>query len=218
MARYFIFDKFNTWYDWGFILTGKDIPDAEPNVNYVKLDGADGTLDLSESLTGHVTYQDRTISAAFWTDQGTYSDREKLIRDIVRELHGHKIKIVEPDDPEHYFYGRFVVTSKRNIIPFAEIEVEMICEPWRYSQNETTRRIDVTNQSGFDVVLMNHGAKVLTPLVTVSGNINISYGDTDLILSEGVYQISDLRLTHGVNVVNVSGDGYVIFTYREADL
>lgn len=217
MERYFIFDKFNTWYDWGFILTAKDIPDAEPNENYVELDGADGSIDLSEALTGHITYKDRTISASFWTNEGTYSDREKLIRDIVRDLHGRKIKIVEPDDSQHYFYGRLKLKKKINIIPYATLDFEAVCDPWRYCMNETTRRVDVSGNS-IDTVITNNGAKILTPSITISGDITITYGDTVLSLSDGTYKITGFELQRGVNIISVSGDGYAEFRYREGDL
>ena len=70
MERYFVLDKYNTWYDWRLICTAKDVTPPEPKTYYVELDGMDGTLDLSESLTGEISYKDRTVSAAFFTNNG----------------------------------------------------------------------------------------------------------------------------------------------------
>lgn len=218
MERFFILDKFNTWYNWRLILTAKDVTPPEPKTNYVNLDGMNGTLDLSESLTGEVTYGDRTVSATFWTDNGSYKDRERLLREIVAALHGKKIKIIEPDDPNHYFYGRVKIKSRKNILPYAEFTIEATCEPWRYSLYDTVRTIEVDNQVVTDVVIHNNGVKTLCPVITVTGSVNIIYDGVKTPLTAGTYKISDIRLRQGVNVIGVSGHGSAAFTYKEADL
>lgn len=218
MERFFVLDKFNTWYDWRLYLTAKDIPDPEPNTNYVKIDGMSGTLDLSESLTGEITYADRTLTASFLTDHGSRKDRETLLRTITAALHGKKIKIVEPDDPDHYLYGRVKIKSKKNILPYTEFTIEAICEPWRYAVEETSRHVDLIDGEVKDVVICNNGVKTLCPTITVSRSATITTDETSAALSAGTYKISDLKLYQGVNVIRVYGSGSVTFTYREADL
>lgn len=217
MERYFILDKFNTWYDLHLIVTAKEIPDAEPKTNYVRIDGMSGTLDLSEVLTGEITYDDRTLSATFWTDHGTRRDREELLRKITASLHGKKIKIVEPDDPNHYFYGRVKIKSKLNNLAYAEFTIEAVCDPWRYAIEETFRRVDV-NDNSVNAVLTNHGVKTLIPVITVTGSVEIVYDGQTTPLTTGSYTISDVKLRQGVNIIGVSGNGSVTFSYREADL
>jgi predicted phage tail component-like protein len=218
MERYFIFENLNTWYDWSLIITAKDIPDPEPKTNYVDLNGMNGTLDLSEALTGEITYNDRTITASFWTNYGTRKDRETLLRKISATLHGKKVKIIEPDDPDHYFYGRVKIKSPTNNLAYATFTIEAICEPWRYALTETVRRIDVNGDTVTDVVINNNGVKSLSPIITVTGSVNITYGGTTTTLTDGVYKISDIKLRQGVNIIGVSGAGSVSFSYREATL
>lgn len=218
MERFFILDKFNTWYNWRLILTSKDITPPEPKTNYVEIDGANGTLDLSESLTGEVAYRDRTISASFWTDEGSYRDREKLLQEIVSALHGKKIKIIEPDDPTHYFYGRVSIKSVNNILPYMEFSIEAICEPWRYSVEDTTRLVKVTIPDIIDTVIVNNGVKTLSPIITVSGSINIIHNGVTTSLTDGSYKIFDIKLYRGVNIIRVTGDGSATFEYKEATL
>ena len=218
MERYFILDKFNTWYDLRLIITAKTIFDAEPKTNYVKLDGMSGSLDLSESLTGEITYDDRAIEATFWTDYGNRRDREALLRKITASLHGKKIKIIEPDDPNHYFYGRVKIKSKANNLAYAEFTIEAICEPWRYAIEETVRRVDVNSAAITSVVINNNGVKTLSPTVTVTGSVSIGYNGKIVRLTTGTHRITDIKLYRGVNIVTVSGTGSVTLTYREADL
>lgn len=220
MERYFILDKYNTWYDWGLLLTSKETPEPELKTNYVEIDGMSGSLDLSESLTGEITYKDRTVSATFWTDKGTRKDREKLLRDIRIALHGKKIKIIEPDDPDHYFIGRVSIKSHRNIISYLEFTIEAICDPWRYAIDETVRMITL-GVYPIGVIINNHGVKTLCPIITISDpqGALLTY-DTGAkgLYEPGDYIISDLKLKPGPNEIMIKGKGTVSFKYREADI
>lgn len=218
MERYFILDKFNTWYDWRLVLTNKSVTPPDPKTNCIEIDGRDGTLDLSESLTGEITYKDRTVSASFWTSEGSFNERAFLLRKIVTTLHGKKIKIIEPDDPDHYFYGRVKVKSLNNILPYATFTIEATCEPWRYSIDDTVRTIEVNSQIVTNAVIHNNGVKTLSPVITVTGSVDIIYNGVKTSLTAGSYKIFDIKLRQGVNVIGISGNGSATFTYKEADL
>ena len=217
MERYFILDKFNTWSDWRLILTAKSITPPEPKTNYVELDGMNGSLDLTEALSGEVTYKNRTVLATFWTNEGTRDERTKLLRDITTALHGRKIKVIEPDDPEHYFLGRAVIKSVSNSRVYAEFTIEIICDPYRYFVEEFTRVVNVVGQT-VNTVITNNGTKKLSPVVTVTGDITVTFDDVTTELSTGSYTISSLKLSPGANVVGVSGNGSITFKYREVEL
>ena len=217
MERFFIIDKFNTYYDLHSILTSKSISDPEPKTNLVELDGMSGTLDLSESLTGEITYRDRNINASFLTDRGNYKTRDKLLKEIKSNLHGKKVRLIEPDDIEHYYIGRVKITSSNNL-SHATFDIEATCEPWRYAINETVRRIDVNSSEATSVVLNNYGAKTIVPDIQVTGNVTIFIDGVAKSLMAGSYKITNLKLKKGSTVVNVSGAGSITFSYREADI
>lgn len=215
--RAFIFDKFNTWYDWRCTLTAKSVQAAEPKTNYINIEGAHGTLDLSEALTGEPVYNDRTVTASFMCSEGSYKDREALLRQIRTALHGRKISIIEPDDPEHYFAGRVRLTETHNYQAYMTFDIEATCDPWRYAMNETSRRVAPAGET-VGVVLRNAGDKTLHPVLTVAGAVVLDFDGAPVELTTGVYTITGLKLRPGANVVNVSGSGSVVFTYREASL
>lgn len=217
MERAFIIDKFNTFYNWRLILTAKAVTPPQPKTKYISIDGMSGTLDLSEALTGEITYEDRTISASFLLSEGTYKERNKVLRDIINNLHGRKVKIIEPDDPTHYFYGRVTVKVLNNKLSHGEISIEAICDPWRYSVTAITRRVEI-NDKAVDVVINNNGAKTLNPKITVTGSVEIAFDKGKVSLTDGTYKVSDLRLYAGANLLKISGRGVVIFKYEEADL
>ncbi len=218
MERHFIIDKYNTWYDWKLILSEKEIGEAEPKTNLVDIDGMNGSLDLSEALTGEITYADRNIKAEFWTDAGNRQEREKLLRSITAALHGKKVKIIEPDDTEHYFCGRVTISNKVNNLAYAKFTLDAVCEPWRYALDEINREITVNSEAVNNFVFRNNGEKTLSPVMSVKGNINIVYNGITTELSDGDYKISDVKLYSGVNIIGVSGVGSVVFKYREGCL
>lgn len=217
MKRFILFDKYNTAYDWGLLLTAKAVTDPTPKTNYQKLDGASGSLDLSEALTGEVTYDDRTLTASFSLSEGTRQEREAVLRKVVAALHGRKVRIVEPDDPEHYLVGRVNIMGSTNGPAYATLDVEAVCEPWRYAVNESERRVVVQNNST-DVVICNTGTKTVCPVIIVTGTVSITDNGVTTELPEGSYKITDIRLKTGANVISVAGTGTVTFTYREATL
>lgn len=217
MKRFILFGKYNTAYDWGLLLTAKAVTDPAPKTNYQKLDGVSGSLDLSEALTGEVTYDDRTLAASFSLSEGTKQERDAMLRKIVAALHGRKVNIIEPDDPEHYMVGRVSIKGFTNNPAYATLDIEATCEPWRYAVNESERRVVVRNNST-DVVICNTGTKTVCPVITVTGTVSITDNGVTTELSEGSYKITDIRLKTGANVIGVAGRGTVTFTYREAML
>lgn len=218
MERYFKFDKFNTLTDWDLILTAKDVTPPEPKIYNVDIDGMDGTLDLSEALSGHVVYKDRTVSAKFWTDHGTRADRNNLLRRIRQSIHGKKVRIVEPDDPDHYFFGRVRIKDEVNNLAYAEISIECVCEPYRYNLTDSVRNVVVKEGQAINLVFTNNGHKIVTPEIKVTGSIELTFNGSKTSLVAGTYKITDLRLLPGSNVVGISGSGSATFTYKEADI
>lgn len=216
MRRFFIIDKFNTWYDWRLTLTAKDVAPAEPKTNYITLDGVSGSLDCTEALTGRVEYNDRTVTASFMCSEGTLQDRQRVFRQIIAALHGRKVRLIEPDDPEHYFLGRVKIKNPVQHSAYMEFTMEAICDPWRYAVNESERRVPVAG--AVDAVIRNDGTREVCPVLTVEGSVTISTGEGTATLTAGQYKITELRLRPGVNILGLSGSGAVTFTYTEADL
>jgi phage-related protein len=215
--RFFILDKFNTWHDWRCTVTAKSVPPAEPKTNYVEIDGAHGALDLSEALTGGPVYGTRTVTASFMCSEGTHREREALLRRIRTALHGRRVPIIEPDDPDHYFLGRVKVVDPVNNLAYMTFTIEAVCDPWRYAVNETNRAVTV-NGSSVDLVIRNEGDQTLCPVITVAGSVSLTFDGVTTKLKAGGYKVTSLRLANGPNVITVAGSGSVVFTYREAVL
>lgn len=219
MERCVQFGPYNTWTDWGLILTAKsDILPPEVKTNYVDLEGMSGSLDLSEALSGEPTYKDRSFTFSFSACEGSFDDRRALIHTITATLHGRKMKIMEPDDPYHYFYGRVVVKSVSHTTPLSEITLECTCEPWRYELDDTVHTINVNSKTSVDVLLCNTGRKTACPEITVAGQVTFTACGVTSQATTGTYHVATFKLYQGENTIQVSGTGTLTLTYRRADL
>lgn len=212
------FGDYHTADDWGLILNQKVISPPKPKTNYVSVPGRDGDLDLTEALSGLVNYEDRTAEYTFLLTDGTHEDRDNLITEIVGVLHGQRLQIIDTDDyPDYYMDGRLTITSVMNNNAYGVITIEATCKPWRYAIAQKTRTVTVTQQDGtVTVLLTNNGYKVVSPSITVTGNITLTYGTTSTVLSAGTYLLPGLLLNHGVNSVSVAGTGSIQFAFTEA--
>lgn len=218
MERFFEFDDYNTFVDWNLILTDKKISLPDAKTKYVEIDGRDSSIDLSEALSGTVNYNDRIVSASFWTDYKTRSDRNRLFEEIRNFLHGRKLKIIEPDDLEHFFIGRVAVKNEINNLAYGKIEIECVCEPYRYSLDTTIKTVNLTSGNENVISLVNNGSKKIVPDIEVSGSIKIELDGEQIILNNGVHRILNIKLNPGTNSIRLSGDGTAIFKFREAVL
>lgn len=213
------FNDFYTADDWGLIMNKKEYSDPVPKTNYVSVPGRDGSIDLTEALSDVVNYENRQANFIFLLTNGTYQDRLDLLTEIIGNLHGQTVQIVDDDYLNYYMTGRLTVTGHTNNLAYGTITMSVNCDPWRYSTftttvNETVKTADGTLQ----VVISNRGYKTLIPSIVVTGTVNLTYGTTTTALSAGTYTLPDFKLSPGVNTVSISGNGTIAFTYREAIL
>lgn len=219
MERYFVFDQYNTWTDWGLILTAKtDVTPPEVKTNYVDIAGMSGSLDLSDVLSGEPTFEMRTFSASFCACDTSYEARKSLMTSIISAIHGRKLKIMEPDDTGHYFLGRVMVKNVNHTISHTEFTVDCICEPWRYEMKEAVQVIPVNSRNPVNVRVHNSGRKTICPDITVSGQVTFTCQGVTSQATDGKYKITTFKLYQGENVIQVSGSGTLTLTYRRADL
>lgn len=210
-----IFGDYHTYEDWKLILNAKNISPPSPKIVKVQVDGRDGDINLSRTLTGEMKYENREASFTFLVTEGSQEERQELINSIVNLLHGNELKIIEPDDLDHYLFGEIVVTNTTNDKAYGTIEISADLEPYRYSISEVNRTI-TASETKVDVVLNNTGRKTVTPTLTVDGVVNLEFGSSSASLETGTYKLSNLNLRSGGTVVTISGTGSVVFTYREA--
>ena len=149
---------FNTYKDFYLVPTALPVI-SPPSVKTKTIDipGANGAIDLTESLTPFPVYKNRTGSLEFavLNDRYEYYNRYKnaphsvkslhaiqndsawtiLYADLTNKLHGRKCRLVLEDDPEWYYEGRIAInawkTSNDGKWPIVTIDYDL--SPYKLS-------------------------------------------------------------------------------------
>ena len=215
MYRGVKFGEYHTAADWGMLLNEKTIDPPKPKTKIVKIDGRDGDIDLTEALGGVVRYESRKLSFKFLLIDGTYTERNQIISEVMAHVHGKRLNILLDDDQDYYFVGRCEVKDHTNNASMGEIEIEVESDPYRLKVVDTVRTVSVVGDS-LDVVVQNLGAKTVVPEIAVIGEVDLTFDEITNHLTDGVYKINSIKFASGLNYVKVSGTGDVVFTFREA--
>ena len=121
----------HTYRDWGLMLKSRpDISPPKPKLKLIDVPGSDRVIDLTQSLTGQVHYEQRTISFEFIT----MARRERwpaMHSDILKTLHGQSVRIIMDDDPNFYYTGRVVVGNLEPEKQTAVLRMEAQVEPYK---------------------------------------------------------------------------------------
>lgn len=224
MHGIWINDK-NTLDDFGLVLLADvSIGAPGPKMNYISVPEADGDLDFTGALNGGVVrYAMRQISLNLFpvhdviagTRQPATEEHAAMIRQrLMEEIHGQKVKVWLPDDPQHYFLGRISVGDKGGFNN-TTIPITMTAEPWRYKNLETMVRI---TEDGA-VNLSNETRRVVPTFTATDAVTTVVFGEVSHQLTPGNHQFDDIILAPGQNVLEFSNVGDpVVITYQEGVL
>lgn len=145
----------NTWDDWHLIPTSRPAF-AFPAVkkHTVDIPGGNGAIDLTSSLTGYPTYENRTGSFEFIVmHSGLTSDAngsaynnasksawQEVYSEIANYLHGQYMHLTYEDDPEYYYKGRFTIDDWNSNEEYSTITIGYDLEPFKYSVVDTSNK------------------------------------------------------------------------------
>lgn len=199
--------------DWGLVMTAKVIGTPKIKEKYIELADRDGDLDYTEALTGVPAYGTRELSFGF-----EYLDDPKawtgLFTEIRNFLHGRRLKIFEPDDPDYYYLGRVSVGDPSGGLVKA-FSVDVKADTWKYKATGETV-ITTTVGAGKTIILPNDW-RPISPIITTTGAVAFSFDGVNYSISgAGDFRFPKFRLGFGANQILISsGSGEITFKYQE---
>ena len=210
-----IFNNEKSAYDeWNIVLTKSEISLPTPKTSIINIKGADGSLDLSEILTGDISYNNRKIKLTFEMMDDT--DYYNLISNISNYLHGRIVTVNLTKDEDYYYIGRASISEWECIKRKGIIVITVECEPYKYAVQETVRNITVNGQT--KTITLPNNRKKICPNINASGTVKLIFKGVEYDLVEGEQQLIDFVLIEGDNIIKISGNGTVIMTYRQGAL
>lgn len=126
----------NTWDDWHLIPTSRPVfQQGDVKTVYIDIPGADGQIDITESLTGYPTYKNREGSLEFIVANGYRDSWAAGFSQFANWLHGKRLRVILDDDPEYFYEGRFKLNEwkSNNDGTWSNITIDYNLKPYKYS-------------------------------------------------------------------------------------
>ena len=215
--------------DFGIYLTSKTINPPEPQTNTISVPLRDGSIDLTESLTNDVKYNDRKINMTFSVihPMEQWSDK---VSEIENYLHGKRMKVVFDDDQNFYYMGRLKVNEWSSQKSIGKLVIECIADPYKYDvqgdwlwdpfdfENDCISESENIIVSGSTSVVIVGKRKKTYPTITASAAMSVSYNGTTYNIIEGINKLYEMILDEGENTLTFNGSGSVLIEYTGGSL
>lgn len=208
-----MFNEKHSYHHWGLLLSSRPvISPPTPKTKYVEVPGADGSLDLTDTLTGYTQYKNRKITFEFVVMAGRAA-WPAIYSDIMDTLHGNVVEIVFDDDPQYAYKGRVTVGKweAEKVTAFLKITAEV--EPYK-----TARYSDPAYKNlavdGSRTVTLCGTRKPTVPAFTVSADMQMTFKGNTYTLTKGENTIPEIIIRQGVNTLDFTGNGTVSIDYR----
>lgn len=223
----------HSYRDWGLLLKSRPvISPPSPKTVYVDIPGSDGIIDLTESLTGDVKFDNRTITCEFVVldARNRWSD---IYSEIMDYLHGQRMKVRLDEDPTYYYEGRLQVNEWKSDKVTSTITIEGDVEPYKMemfssleewewdSFNFETGIIRDYKEIRVDESLtftIEGRRKSVVPSFTVASDdgsgLQVRFNGTTYDLPDGTSRVLNIVIKNGTNTLYFTGNGTVSIDYR----
>lgn len=223
----------HSYRDWGLLLKSRPvISPPSPKTVYVDIPGSDGVIDLTESLTGDVKFDNRTIKCEFVVldARNRWSD---IYSEIMDYLHGQRMKVRLDEDPTYYYEGRLQVNEWKSDKVTSTITIEGDVEPYKMemfssledwewdSFNFETGIIRDYKEIRVDESLtftIEGRRKSVVPSFTVlsddGSGLQVRFNGTTYDLPDGTSRVLNIVIKNGTNTLYFTGNGTVSIDYR----
>lgn len=181
------------------LLDGFTIEPPEPKTYTVDIPGGNGSIDLTDFLTGDVAYKDR--KASFLLASIYPTDFNVLKSRLLGHIHGKRFDFKITNEPEFTYNGRFKIVKADYALfsggKVGTIELEAECRPYK---NRDRQRYTI-NAIGGVIAVIPSGRKPVRPTITVPGATIVIYNNKRIELTKGEWEVTDLTLHEGDNEV-----------------
>lgn len=122
----------NTWDNWHLIPSSRPVV-SRPSINfkYIDIPGMDGSLDVTNYLTGKPSYSDCSGSFEFIVanDYGDWPSRKSELSSF---LDGREMKMYLEDDPQYYYIGRFSLAAWNSGANYSTVSISYRVKPYKF--------------------------------------------------------------------------------------
>ena len=227
------FGEKHSFRDWQLLLNERPkVSTPSVKTNYIDIPGGDGHLDTTESLTGDVKYETRTIEFKFLTIKARKKWND-LYSDIQDYLHGQKMKIILDEDTGFYYVGRVSVNEWSSSEKYSTITIEAEVEPYKYELYSSLEDWDwdsfdfetgiireyreLTVDGSLTLTIEGRRKRVIPTFMvnSVDGSgLKVKFEGATYDLPDGNVRVLNIVIRQCENTLLFSGNGTVSVDYR----
>ena len=203
------------------LLDGYELEPPSPKTYTVDIPGGDGVIDLTDTLTGNVAYNNRAqkFSFALMNMKGvndvTIQEFERQKTEIMNFLHGKAFDYQMTMDPDYTYHGRFTVTSHAQSMysngRLGAIEITVDAEPYKLKENYTYK----LNATGGKLFRLESGRKPVHPTLECTEPCKVTWDGSEFIVPAGTYRLNDVLFRDGWNEIYINSHEFWNITWEE---
>ena len=216
----------HSYNDFGLLMKTKVISPPEVQTKFLEVPMRNGSIDMTDTLTGSVKYKNRPITIKFKI-LDRYEDVWTKVSEVENYLHGDRMKVIFDDDPGFYYVGRLSVKNPSINKNVGTFEVTGIMEPYKYDasiedgewlwdnfnfEEGFISDLEFTVEETYTAQVMGLKNEAY-PTITVSSDMTVLYSGNTFSLKAGKNVLYDMILATGVNELIFNGTGDVKISY-----
>lgn len=215
--------------DFGLYLKSyPEIKPPKPRTVMVDIPGGNGSIDLTECLTGDVRYMTRTIKMVFLVIDAR-NTWPSVYSGIMDHLHGKRMRIIFDNDANYYYEGRLsvdewnsdkktsTITIEAEVDPY-KLDIVSSLDEWEWDSFSFLDGIiremkNMTVNGSLDVTII--GTKKPSVLnVTSSAAMTVTFGGKSYAIKSGKNVVPGIVIVEGENNLTFTGNGTITIDYR----
>lgn len=196
------------------LLDGYTLSPPEPKTYTVDIPGGDGVIDLTQSLTGDVSYKNREqeFNFALLNPQ----DFEQVKTKVSNFLHGKEFDYQMTMDPGYTYHGRFSVTRYAHAKysypgTVGTFTVSISADPYKLKKKMSYK----LNATGGKMFRLESGRKPVHPVIECTQPCKVHWNDAVIQVPAGTYRLNDVLFTEGFNEIYVNSFEFFNITWSE---
>lgn len=198
------------------LLDGYTLSPPEPKTYTVDIPGGDGVIDLTNSLTGDVSFKNRQQEFVFMVVNPDSFERVKT--DVSNFLHGKSFDYQMTMDPGYTYHGRFTVdgySHKLYSYPglVGTFSIKIDADPYKLKKHMTYN----LNAAGGKMFRLESGRKPVHPVIECKQSSTVRWKDIIIQVPVGTYRLNDVLFTQGYNEIYINSFEVLDTLWRELD-
>lgn len=213
--------------DFGLGLLSVELGEAQVQTKTVDILGMNGSLDLSEAVTGYPLYKNATHKLIFDFKDGDYDTWIKRSSSLKGKIHGRRLPVILGSD-QYYYDARISVDTGKINQHYSQIVITLDAKPYKLAIRSSVEDwIWDTFNFEADVIRDYRDINVPGNIVIIGDvmpagcvfdcsdeGVTVTYEGISCVLPKGKSTVPDILITEGEHVMTFTGSGTASVEYR----